>query len=203
MHSMQRETWEHTVCRCSRNSPVMGSSVGDCLPTLMRQAEREREREMVNLYEIETGARQLLEHHGLASQGWTFRWDRSKKRAGACRHTSKVISLSRPIFSIEENQREAVETILHEIAHALVGPAENHGVKWQRKAIELGIAPNRCHALEIPELPIVGECHCPPGTHTMGRMPSRTYRCNKCGSLIRWVRREKKERKKERVKLEI
>jgi hypothetical protein len=31
------------------------------------------------------------------------------------------------------------ETILHEIAHALVGPC-GHGLKWQRKARELGVS---------------------------------------------------------------
>jgi predicted SprT family Zn-dependent metalloprotease len=37
-----------------------------------------------------------------------------------------------------------VESVKHEIAHALVGPGHGHGEVWQRQAAELGIPPVRC-----------------------------------------------------------
>ena len=40
-------------------------------------------------------AAHLLEQYGLARQGWTFRWDSARRRAGCCRYDRKVISLSR------------------------------------------------------------------------------------------------------------
>jgi predicted SprT family Zn-dependent metalloprotease len=79
----------------------------------------------------------LLHIHGLAQQGWTVKLDRAKARFGQCNYTTKTISLSRALT--ESTTRERVEnTVLHEIAHALVGRKAGHGPVWQAAHRRIG-----------------------------------------------------------------
>ena len=69
-------------------------------------------------------ARSLMDAAGLTD--WRFRFDHAKRRAGACTHTSRTISLSGPLTDLyDEGTIRGV--ILHEIAHALVGPTVEAG----------------------------------------------------------------------------
>ncbi len=86
---------------------------------------------------IETQALRLLEIHGLAERGWSFRFDRAKRRAGCCHYLKKRISLSR-FFCSSASEWEITNTLLHEIAHALVGSEHNHDSVWLKKAREIG-----------------------------------------------------------------
>lgn len=146
--------------------------------------------EIPTLSEISDLAWSLLDQHQLTAQGWTFAWDRAKRRLGACNCAKKRITLSRPIFSIEENRHEARHTILHEIAHALAGTRAGHGPKWKQIAVSIGARPQRCATVREPELPIVGVCRCG-AIHFRVRMPSKdlTHRCRRCGSTVTWSRR--------------
>lgn len=89
-------------------------------------------------------ALELMERHGLIATGWRPQLDGAKRRFGLCDYRRKIISLSRPL--VERNSIEQVtDTILHEIAHALVGGAAGHGPAWKRKAREVGANPSRCY----------------------------------------------------------
>ena len=80
-------------------------------------------------------ARELMEHHGL--RNWSLRFDRARRRAGACVHTRREIRLSGPLVDLYD--AETVRgVILHEIAHALVGASHHHDAIWQAKARQLG-----------------------------------------------------------------
>lgn len=79
--------------------------------------------------------------HGLISKGWRFVWDNAVCRFGQCRHRRKEISLSRHLTPLSPN---AEDTILHEIAHALVGRGHGHDHVWRAKAIEIGCNGQRC-----------------------------------------------------------
>jgi predicted SprT family Zn-dependent metalloprotease len=81
----------------------------------------------------------LLREHGL--NDWKFVLDNSKRRVGQCRYDEREIGLS--IWYLEKSSEAEIEdTILHEIAHALVGPdVESHGHVWKAKAAELGAKP--------------------------------------------------------------
>lgn len=88
----------------------------------------------------------LMEQHGLDPFLWSFKFDQAVRRFGYCRHYrggGGVISLSE-LFTELNPEEEVRITILHEIAHALVGPGVGHGPKWQAKCRELGIEPERC-----------------------------------------------------------
>ena len=102
-------------------------------------------------------ARSLMDAAGLAD--WRFRFDHAKRRAGACTHSTRTISLSGPLTDLYD-----VDTIrgviLHEIAHALVGPAHGHDAAWKRTARALG-APDSARlssSLPAPDAPWVGTC---------------------------------------------
>lgn len=94
-----------------------------------------------------TTARRLAEKamadHGLT--GWYFQWDNAKKRFGQCNYTYKILSFSR--FLTEHSEEEDfMATVMHEIAHALVGSGAGHGPVWKAKMRELGQNPSRTKA---------------------------------------------------------
>ena len=85
--------------------------------------------------DAEATARTLMDDHGL--EEWTFGFNRAIGRAGICYTSRKHISLSKPLTEARTAE-EVTMTILHEIAHALVGPRHAHDNVWRRTFIELG-----------------------------------------------------------------
>lgn len=81
--------------------------------------------------------------HGLDAQGWTFKWDSARGRNGQTNYTKRTISLSKVLVPLRDESWVRM-TIIHEIAHALVGPGHGHGAIWRRKFVELGGDGNRC-----------------------------------------------------------
>jgi hypothetical protein len=79
---------------------------------------------------------ELMDQHGLASI-WTIHWDRMKDVAGECDHTRKVLTFNPDALKFY-NKHEVEQVILHEIAHALVGPGKGHGSKWKSVARSIG-----------------------------------------------------------------
>jgi predicted SprT family Zn-dependent metalloprotease len=67
-----------------------------------------------------------------------------------CRHRQKVIVLSAAFVTL--NTDDVVrDIVLHELAHALVGPGHGHDATWKAKAVELGANPDRvCTAAVMP-----------------------------------------------------
>jgi predicted SprT family Zn-dependent metalloprotease len=143
----------------------------------------------LTLHDIEDLARHALIEHGLAGKGWVFAWDRAVRRAGQCHFGKRQISLSRPVFSIEANREDALDAILHEVAHALAGPSAGHGWVWKQYARQIGARPERCAStLQAPPTAIVGRCTCG-ADHRKARMPKASYACRLCRSPIQWERR--------------
>ena len=87
-----------------------------------------------------TLGRRLLREHGLGD--WSIRTDRAKTRAGVCRFGTHTISLSAALTHLHD-EAEVRDTIMHEIAHALVGPFHGHDDVWRAKAIEIGCTGQR------------------------------------------------------------
>ena len=95
------------------------------------------------LQDAETLALNLMREHRLLTMGWKFKFDRAVRRAGRCSFTRKIISLSAPKVLINE-EHLIKNTILHEIAHALVGSGHGHDHVWKAKAKEIGCTGERC-----------------------------------------------------------
>ncbi|GAA4429217.1 hypothetical protein GCM10023169_31240 [Georgenia halophila] len=136
---------------------------------------------------------QLLAEHGL--DGWQLRFDNAKRRAGACRFDARVVSLSRHLMALytEEHVRD---TVLHEIAHALVGPEHAHDAVWRAQARRIGCSGERLVDADAPRPPAPWRGTCPRGhTYDRHRRPSRPASCARCSRgfnidfLLSWTYR--------------
>lgn len=92
-------------------------------------------------------AHTLLKKHQLHE--WCFKFDHAKRRFGCCNYSNSVISLSRHLTRLNDED-EVRDTLLHEIAHALT-PGDGHGRKWKAKCLEIGAKPERCYQAEEVE----------------------------------------------------
>ena len=136
----------------------------------------------------------LIARHLDAS--WTFAFDNAKRRAGLCDYRAKRISVSRYLAARYDDETNR-QTLLHEVAHALAGPAAAHGAAWKRTARALGYEGGTTHSGETAtELaPWVGVC---PAGHVAyrHRKPVRATSCVRCAPrfdtryLFDWSRRE-------------
>lgn len=101
----------------------------------------------MNIPEAQTMAVALMKEHGLAD--WSFKFDRAKRRFGACHGRQKLITLSASLTELN-SEAEVRNTFLHEIAHALV-PREGHGPEWKRVAQSIGCTGDRCYGEHVNE----------------------------------------------------
>lgn len=85
-------------------------------------------------------------------ESWTIKTDRARRRAGSCRASEKIITLSE--FHIKHNVKEIVlDTILHEIAHAICFEYYSdisHGKNWKKIATEIGATPKSKGHFQTP-----------------------------------------------------
>ncbi len=118
----------------------------------------------------------LMLKHGL--HNWQFGWDRAKRRYGLCDHRRQRISLSMHLTPLS-SEADIENTILHEIAHALVGPKHGHDRVWQAKALQIGCDATRCgKAVPIPKT-FVGTCpHCQTKVYRHRRSYSSCAQCD-------------------------
>lgn len=132
----------------------------------------------VDLTDAAQLARALMDEHGL--QGWTFEFDRARVRAGACHFADRRISLSRALTAVHPDE-QVRETVLHEIAHALVGPRHGHDEVWRRQARAIGASGERCYSADEPAVPGRWQGRCVAG-HVVHRhrRPQRLLLCARC-----------------------
>lgn len=116
-----------------------------------------------------------MREHNVGKE-WTFEWSRSKKNFGAAVEKTvrgnpvKALVLSKymtPLLS-EESVKD---TILHEIAHIIVGLDHGHDKEWQKKAISIGAKVKDFNAAEIRAAQILSPYH---------------YRCSQDGDTLFW-----------------
>lgn len=117
----------------------------------------------------------LKEEHEL--DGWEFSFDNGKTRFGLCDSSIKFITMSKHLVSLN-SEEECKKTMLHEIAHALVGPGHGHDDVWARKCREIGIQPLRCYDM--------------PGRSVVKPKPNFYYRCPKCTQRVPRFRRSRR-----------
>lgn len=128
-------------------------------------------------------------------ESWAFGFDNAKRRAGQCDFRAKRITVSRYLAARFDDD-EIHQVLLHEVAHALAGPAAGHGAAWKAIAREIGYVGGVTHHGEIAHerAPWVGLCSAG-HEHFRFRKPTRVHSCGKCAKsfspshVITWRRR--------------
>ncbi|MBR7744386.1 SprT-like domain-containing protein [Phycicoccus sp. BSK3Z-2] len=122
--------------------------------------------------------RALMHEHGL--EDWRLVTDRAKTRAGVCRFARREIGISEPVTRITPED-EVRDTLLHEIAHALVGPQHGHDEVWRARAVSIGCTGQRCSSADAPRVPGDWVGRCAAGHERMRhRAPTRLMSCGRC-----------------------
>ncbi len=141
---------------------------------------------MTTMYDARRLARNLMDQHGL--DHWRFEFDNARRRAGCCHWSEKKISLSKHFVHLNDTQRIR-QTMLHEIAHALVGASHGHDAVWRRKCLAIGGDGKRrfdADSTAMPPSKYVGVCNTNPAhvypRHKMTQaMRAGHLLCGKCG----------------------
>lgn len=131
--------------------------------------------------------RKLLKEYGL--EGWSATTNRRKRAFGVCNYTKQQIELSSILVPLMMDEG-IMDTILHEIAHALT-PGHNHDRVWKSKFIQLGGTGERVSGdwkyknpqLKKEKVKTKYTLRCPEcGNETpYARKPKRSYSCGKHG----------------------
>lgn len=155
----------------------------------------------MNRADILSLARKKMNEHGLVN--WTVRFIKSKSVAGLCwtyrwnenpRYSSGRIELSTDYFDVFSDY-DILDTILHEIAHALTETTKttsasgrtrysHHGPEWKAKAKEIGCSGRRCVRAEANRPKGKYRGVCPNGHETTRHRLTWTAKhntsCEKC-----------------------
>lgn len=125
-------------------------------------------------------ATDLKNKYGLRE--WCVKLTGSKFYFGKCCYSERCIRLSRLLVELN-NEHTVRDTILHEIAHAIL-PMCGHNTAWRKLFISMGGNGERCYNSSTTILPPANYAGvCPNGhTATRYRMSKRTVAmaCTKC-----------------------
>lgn len=128
------------------------------------------------LNEVSDVLSQNLIQYGLIEKGWTYDFHKKKRACGTCYFKKKLISLS--IYHIFTPNANWLDTIKHEIAHALSdGIDYGHGKIWKFYCLKVGAIPKSCTNYDAIQ---VAPC----------------YRaiCNKCNRKYKRYRKQRKDK---------
>ena len=140
----------------------------------------------------------LMNEHGLIEAGWRVDLDRAQRRFGLCSHWRKLITISAAYIQVNEwdndppsNYFGIKDTVLHEIAHALIGPGHGHDFFWRMKCSEIGCDPTRCvrETTVRPAAPYVSTCPTCGQEFRVYRKGKhfKNYRCGRCRTALTFV----------------
>jgi Zn finger protein HypA/HybF involved in hydrogenase expression len=83
-------------------------------------------------------------------------------------------------MTLLNSEQEVKNTLLHEIAHALVGPHHGHDRVWRAKALELGCNGSRCCEASVVIPSTKWEAECPGCRRVVRRHRRRVASCGQC-----------------------
>lgn len=129
-------------------------------------------------------ALEMLEENGL--DYWVVDFDQSRRRGGACNYSEEKIVFSEFLLSRADTET-VMDTIRHEVAHALAGPRAKHGPVWKEYGRMLGMKDPSYRMLNPVKVALadylwVGTCpHCDwqVGRHRLSQRTRHSY-CPRC-----------------------
>jgi predicted SprT family Zn-dependent metalloprotease len=113
---------------------------------------------------------------------WKFEWDSALRRFGACHYRTRRLTISAAIAG-KNDDWDFIETMLHEIAHALAGPWAKHGPLWAAQCTRVGIPANRCYSSAVvatPRLEWTATCKGCGQVYSRRSLPKGVHACSKC-----------------------
>lgn len=138
-----------------------------------------------------TLAYSIIKNHS-ELKGWTVTFNNRKRAFGVCNYSKLQIELSSILVPVMTDEA-ILDTIIHEIAHALTR-GHNHDRVWQAKCIELGGNGQRCGGPDKYKDGKVGQliiqeklakytlsCPCCDNKSHKNRKPTKSYSCNNHG----------------------
>ena len=152
--------------------------------------------------------RRLRADYPSALAGCSFKINgRFKRKLGCCRYDwngrATSIEVSKRLTLRDALLDQALETLRHEVAHALAGHEAGHGPEWRRWAVTLGARPKaRCSTADLTteersalvevtrqEAKWKVACTGCGNSGTRQRRPTRPSGvcCGKCGSALRFT----------------
>lgn len=105
-----------------------------------------------------TLARKLLNYYKLWD--WNIGTHTRKGYWGLCSYGKATITLQAN-YANSAPEADVIDTILHEIAHALIGPGKGHGAEWKAMAVKLGARPKSCKSTDMPDTYYKWSLSCP------------------------------------------
>ena len=139
----------------------------------------------MKLRKIETIAREMMDEHFLYD--YKFEWMNSVRTFGNCNGYRKIIRLSIPLTKYETNNERIINTILHEIAHAIdynTRGRSGHDATWKRIAKSIGCSGERCSSSSGVDkskfMKWVVKCTSCDSTHYRARNTKKVSACSKC-----------------------
>ena len=150
---------------------------------LTREAALDIPEKQSKLAQFNVEAERLMVYHGL--RDWTFEFDVSKRRAGLCNSRKQIISMSQEYVKAV-SEEEAKDTLLHEIAHALVGGQQHHNIIWRAEARRLGCSAKVCHDVTFSRPRYVTRCDPCQWVHKAERRNKRAI-CAHCEKPIEYL----------------
>lgn len=163
---------------------------------IAKQALLPTELQLVTQEEAELLAVSLIAKH-LPVGDWSFKWNKRIGALGLCSYRSKTIQLS-TAWTAALPRKEVIDTILHEIAHAIAGHKAGHGYEWRQACIAIGAVPETLasnlgvtvgdiakvtHKMVTPEGVVLKEYLRTPPTSTFAKLKTYYQRGNKANTL--------------------
>lgn len=112
---------------------------------------------------------------------YRFVFTSAKRTFGRCNYVTRTIGLSKGLATLN-NEDQVLDTLLHEVAHAIAGAEARHGEQWKQTARSLGCAAKALYdskvVVAVPR-PFIGVC---PGCQKqVTRYRRKRISCSKCG----------------------
>lgn len=138
----------------------------------------------ITLQETYDFAYDHLDELGLTD--WTFGFDLAPVRAGVCKYSKKLITVS-VTYCLNATREEVEDTVLHEIAHAIAGYKAGHNGKWRSIAKQLGCKAEVYHTVRHGKDRWHGFCPCGQ-TWKRKKLQKRVRNgtCPSCNEKITW-----------------
>ena len=138
--------------------------------------------------EAQALANQLMKQY--LSPDWHFMWMNTKRSCARCSFRFRLIELNSTYIQFAPDD-DIKNSILHEIAHAIAGPAAGHGWAWKIACRQVGCAGDRLARGEhidnfvMSQAKYVADCPC--GVpHIRNRKATGIYTCSQCKTPLTW-----------------